>query len=59
LEAASDLRDLKALPGNHFEALTGDRAGQYSIRVNDQWRVCFEWPRGDLGPSKVELVDYH
>ena len=59
LESATTLRDLAALPGNRFEALRGDRYGQFSIRVNDQWRVCFEWPRGDLGPSKVELVDYH
>jgi proteic killer suppression protein len=59
LDAAVDLKDLAALPGNRFESLKGDRQGQYSIRVNDQWRVCFEWPRGSSGPTNVEIVDYH
>jgi toxin HigB-1 len=59
LEAATSLRDLAALPGNRFEALKGDRKGQYSIRVNDQWRICFNWPEGSLGPTNVEIVDYH
>jgi len=59
LEAAVSLKDLVALPGNRFEALKGDRKGQYSIRINDQWRVCFEWSEGDPGPSNVEIVDYH
>jgi proteic killer suppression protein len=59
LEAATSLRDLAALPGNRFEALSGDRKGQYSIRINDQWRICFEWAEGDTGPSNVEIVDYH
>ena len=59
LEAATELKDLAVLPGNHFEALTGDRKGQYSIRVNDRWRICFEWPDGAPGPSNVEIVDYH
>jgi toxin HigB-1 len=59
MEAATSLGDLAALPGNRFEALAGDRKGQYSIRVNDQWRICFEWPDQALGPSKVEIVDYH
>ena len=59
LEAATSLRDLAALPGNRFEALIGDRKGQYSIRLNDQWRICFAWPGGSLGPSHVEIVDYH
>jgi proteic killer suppression protein len=59
LEAAIALKDLAVLPGNHFEVLTGDRKGQYSIRVNDRWRICFEWPDGAPGPSKVEIVDYH
>jgi len=59
LEAATSIRDLAALPGNRFEALVGDRKGQYSIRVNDQWRVCFEWADGATGPSNVEIVDYH
>jgi len=58
LEAATSIRDLAALPGNRFEALTGDRKGQYSIRINDQWRICFEWPAGSAGPSNVEIVDY-
>jgi proteic killer suppression protein len=59
LEAAHILHDLTALPGNRFEALKGDRKGQYSIRINDQWRVCFEWPDRSPGPTNVEIVDYH
>ena len=59
LEAAVTLRDLAGLPGNRFEALKGDRKGQYSIRINDQWRICFEWPDGSSGPVNVEIVDYH
>lgn len=59
LDAAAELRDLAALPGNRFEALKGARKGQYSIRINDQWRICFEWPKGASGPSNVEIVDYH
>jgi proteic killer suppression protein len=59
LEAATSLRDLAALPGNRLEALLGDRKGQYSIRINDQWRICFEWPGGSPGPTDVEIVDYH
>ena len=59
LEAATSLRDLAALPGNRFEALSGDRKAQYSIRINDQWRICFEWAAGDRGPSNVEIVDHH
>ncbi|HEX8893775.1 MAG TPA: type II toxin-antitoxin system RelE/ParE family toxin [Terriglobales bacterium] len=59
LDAAVELRDLGALPGNHLEALKGDRKGQYSIRINDQWRICFEWPGDAPGPSNVEIVDYH
>ena len=59
LEAALLPRDLSALPGNRFEALAGDRKGQYSIRINDQWRICFEWTDKALGPSNVEIVDYH
>jgi proteic killer suppression protein len=59
LEAATSLGDLAALPGNRFEALKGDRKGQYSIRINDQWRICFEWPDRSPGPSNVEMVDYH
>jgi len=59
LEAAMSIKDLAALPGNFFEALKGDRRGQYSIRINDQWRICFEWPTGSRGPQNVEIVDYH
>ncbi len=59
LEAATSLRDLAALPGNRFEALAGDRKGQYRIRINDQWRMCFEWHDRSPGPSNVEIVDYH
>ena len=58
LEAATSLLDL-SLPGNRLEALEGDRQGQYSIRINDQWRICFEWPKGSPGPINVEIVDYH
>ena len=59
LEAAAALQDVAALPGNRFEALRGDRRGQYSIRINDRWRICFAWPRGSPGPQNVEIVDYH
>ena len=59
VEAAHVLRDLAVLPGNRFEALKGDRKGQYSIRINDQWRICFEWPDKSPGPTNVEIVDYH
>lgn len=59
LEAATSLNDLAALPGNRLEALKGNRAGQYSIRINDQWRLCFEWAQGSSGPANVEIVDYH
>jgi proteic killer suppression protein len=59
LEAALALKDLAALPGNRFEALAGSRKGQYSIRINDRWRICFEWPHGAPGPWNVEIVDYH
>ncbi len=59
VEAATALGDLTALPGNRFEALKGDRRGQYSIRINDKWRICFEWPAGSPGPMNVEIVDYH
>ena len=59
LEAAVTLRDLAALPGNRFESLKGDRKGQYSLRINDQWRICFEWTKDAIGPVNVEIVDYH
>jgi proteic killer suppression protein len=57
LNQARTLSDLQAPPGNRLEALKGERSGQYSIRVNDQWRICFAWREG--GPSDVEIVDYH
>jgi proteic killer suppression protein len=57
LDDAVELRDLRSPPGNRLELLTGDRAGQHSIRINDQWRVCFVWT--DAGPESVEIVDYH
>jgi antitoxin HigA-1 len=50
------LKDLAALPGNRLEALKGDRQGQFSIRINDQWRICFEWPHGASGPINVEIA---
>lgn len=59
LAAATSLNDLMALPSNRLEALKDDRAGQFSIRINMQWRICFEWPDGAAGPSNVEIVDYH
>jgi proteic killer suppression protein len=59
LDAATGLTELGALPGNRLEALHGDRSGQYSIRINKQWRICFEWPQGAAGPSNAEIVDYH
>jgi len=57
LDAATSLDDLRSPPGNHLEALSGNRAGQHSIRVNGQWRVCFVWRDGN--PHEVEVVDYH
>jgi proteic killer suppression protein len=57
LHAAHDLEDLRVPPGNRLEQLKGDRKGQHSIRVNDQWRICFVWKDG--GVEDVELVDYH
>jgi toxin HigB-1 len=59
LEAAMALDDLAMLPGNRLEKLKGARRGQYSIRINDQWRICFEWPEGAPGPCYVEIVDHH
>ena len=59
LEAATALRDLAQLPSNRLEALSGDREGEYSIRINKQWRICFEWPEAGGGPENVEIVDYH
>ena len=57
VDAAVVLADLRVPPGNQLEALTGDRRGQYSIRINDQWRICFVWT--PEGPTGVEVVDYH
>jgi len=59
LGAATSVDDLRALPSNRLEVLRGDRAGQWSIRVILQWRLCFEWPGGAAGPVNVELADYH
>ncbi len=59
LDAAVSLTELGQLPSNRLEGLKADRAGQYSIRINTQWRICFEWPQGAAGPSNVEIVDYH
>jgi proteic killer suppression protein len=57
LQAATKLDDLRAPPGNQLEPLKGDRSGLHSIRINDQWRICFRWT--DAGPENVEIVDYH
>ena len=57
LDAAAELRDLTIPPGNRLEALKGNRNGQHSIRINDQWRICFRWSEG--GADDVEIVDYH
>jgi proteic killer suppression protein len=59
LDAAISLSDLAALNSNRLEALKGDRKGQYSIRINQQWRICFEWPNDASGPLNIEIVDYH
>ena len=59
LENAPTKEALVGFPSNRFEALKGDRKGQYSIRINDQWRICFEWPEGASEPSNIEIVDYH
>lgn len=57
LNAATALEDLRFPPGNHLEELKGDRAGQHSVRINGQWRICFVWTPS--GPAEVEIVDYH
>ena len=54
---SNDLNDLRVPPGNRLEGLAGDRIGQYSVRINDQWRICFVWDEGDA--YQVEIVDYH
>lgn len=57
LDSAEELHDLRVPPGNRLEQLKGDRVGQYSIRINDQYRICFRW--SEAGPEDVEIVDYH
>jgi proteic killer suppression protein len=57
LDSATSLEDLRALRGNRLEALSGDRQGEFSIRINDQYRICFKWE--EKGPTDVEIVDYH
>ena len=59
LEAATSIADLAGFRGNRLEPMKGDRSGQFSIRINDQWRICFSWPPGSPGPADVEIVDYH
>ncbi len=59
MDAAKVLDDLRVPPGNKLEKLRGRRSGQHSIRINDQWRICFEWPPGSPGPVNVEITDYH
>jgi proteic killer suppression protein len=57
MHAATEIRDLRSPPGNRLEPLYGNRAGQHSIRINDQWRICFVWT--EAGATQVEIVDYH
>lgn len=57
IDAATSIGDLRAPPSNHLEALHGDRKGQYSIRINDQWRICFNWEDGNA--YNIEIIDYH
>ncbi len=57
LDAAESLADLRVPPGNRLEKLSGGRAGQHSIRINDQWRICFRWTK--VGPEEIEITDYH
>jgi proteic killer suppression protein len=59
LLASPNLQALRALQSNRLEALRGDRSGQYSIRINSQWRICFTWPEGDDEATNIEIVDYH
>jgi len=59
LDSATSLGDIAALNSNRLEALKGNRRGQYSIRINDQWRICFKWLKDETGPSSVEIVNYH
>jgi proteic killer suppression protein len=57
LDSAIEVRDLRSPPGNRLEQLKGSRVGQHSVRINDQWRLCFIW--GEFGPEQIEIVDYH
>lgn len=59
LDAAISLEELRQLPSNRLEALRGNRDGQFSIRINEQYRICFVWPGNRAGPENVEIVDYH
>lgn len=59
LDVAASLGDVANFPGHRLEKLKGDRKGQWSVRINDQWRICFEWRDGAAGPSNLEIVDYH
>jgi proteic killer suppression protein len=59
LDSATSLSDLAVIPGCRLESLRGDRAGQFSIRINDQWRICFLWPDDETGAIEIEIVDYH
>ena len=59
LEDAQSMDDLRLLPSNHFEALVGERRGQFSIRINRQWRLCFEWSESENRAFNIEVVDYH
>jgi proteic killer suppression protein len=59
LDAATSLDELRQLPSNRLEALRGDRSGQFSIRINDQYRICFIWRSGEPGPENIEIIDYH
>lgn len=59
LDAATSLTDLRQMPSNRLEGLKGVRLGQFSIRINEQWRICFEWPKDSVGPQNVEIIDYH
>ena len=59
LDAATSLRDVANFPGHRMEELSGDRTGSYSILINDQWRICFDWPEGSPGPENGSIVDYH
>jgi toxin HigB-1 len=59
LQVAKSLNDLRQIPGNRLEKLSGDRRGQFSVRINDQYRICFEWPDNEVGAQNIEITDYH